>query len=160
VGSETKVVGDLGDWLGFVATLLSAVVALYAARIARSAVRSQQNVEKWRVNLDFFARAEEMFLKNPNLVGFHGVDAVQLAADGVTAEEFLYLLYQFDAGDSFYNIGQEDEVTLTSYRRNLLQHPKVRLVWKKYLRHRLFNPTPFVHAVDRYVDEIERGTGA
>ena len=136
-----------------VALVCSALVSLTSAMIAFSAVRSQRNVAKHSANLDRLNRAAELIPSQPDLLEFHGISLDDLREDGISETELLYLLNLFEAGDLYYSIEGTQEIELQPYRVITLQNPKVRLVWRKYLDNKVFHPTPFTQAINKYIDE-------
>ncbi len=64
-----------------------------------------------------------------------------------------------DAGHAFYKISGQRYSIITGYRKNFLENQKVRFVWKKYLRDRMFGETAWTKAVDAYIAEFEASPG-
>jgi hypothetical protein len=118
-------------------------------------MHTQRHAEKWLANHDFLNRATAMIPAHPDLLKLHQIDPDQLATEGISCEEFIYLYLNFDAASALYRISGDPSVQLTEYRKNILQNAKVRMIWKRYLRPKLFNPTPFALAVDAYIDDLE-----
>ena len=143
------------DVLALVVSVLSAVGAIAAAIIAWRAVDNQRHTQKWTVNHDLLMRAAGMLITNPGLLDLHRITPRELAQDGISPEELIYCYIHLNAGAAFYRISEEQRVQLTQFRKNFLRNPKVRVVWKKYLRDKLFSPTPYVSAVDAYIAELE-----
>jgi hypothetical protein len=102
------------------------------------------------------ARTEGMFIVNPELFQLHGIQFDELAKDGISVEELIYINCNFDAGSAYHKISGEKQVVLTSYRKNFIRNAKVRKAWKKYLRDKMFSPSPFVDAVDAYIMKVEK----
>ena len=94
-----------------------------------------------------------MIIKDPKLLEILGIDLNEVIADGLTAEELVFINTQFDASGVLYRISGEKPM-LTTYRKNFLKHPKVQLAWRKYLRDRTQNPGAWMSAVDDYINEL------
>jgi hypothetical protein len=144
---------DVAEIVRTVALASSALVSLLSAFIAYSAVRSQRNVAKHTANLTRLNRAADLIPNSPKLLEFHGISLEDLHDDGISETEMVYLLYLFEAGDIYYTIEGSHEVDLRPYRKITLQHPRVRLVWRKYLDKKIFHLTPFSKAVNKYIDD-------
>ncbi len=142
---------ELKDVLALVIALLSACVYVYAAFIARQSVHYMRHTQKWLANHQLLDRAREMVIENPDLLRMHGISLDELSKDGVSPQEFLYIEAQLDAASALSNIGGDHVVELTEFRKRFLENPKVQIVWKKYLRGRMFNVTPFSKAVDECI---------
>ena len=138
---------------------VSALVALFAgcaaSYLAWKAIRRQSHALKWRANHDFHAAACNLLASKPKILELHGIDPAELDRDGLSCDELIYVCLHFDAGDALYEIGGDKRVKLTPYRKYFLSNPKVRMMWKKYLRDRFFNPTPYAAAIDAYIDRLE-----
>ena len=133
----------------------SACGAICAAFFARAAVQNQRHIQRWVANNELLALANQMLCTDPGLLQLHGITPEELEGDGVSTEELVYTLFQLNAGSAFYAIAGEQQVQLTEYRKNFLNSNKVRTIWKKYARVKLFNKGPFAQAVDAYIAEIE-----
>jgi hypothetical protein len=152
----------LGAWVfkdnsfAVIFSILSVCVAAFVAWTATRAIRAQLRALKWRANHDFHLAAWNILGAKPSILKFHGIDLTDLERDGFSIDELIYLCLNFDAGAALYNIGGDKSVELTHYRKHLLDNPKVRIAWKKYLRDRFFNPTPFTRAIEDRVAELDR----
>ncbi len=143
------------DVVTLVISILSTLAAVAAVVFARRAVDSQHHVQAWAVNHALLLRAAEFLVNKPELLSLHGVTAEKLSDDGISVEEFVYIYIHLDAGAAHYRITDDKDVELTLFRKNFIRNPKVRTMWKKYLRENLFSSTPFSLAVDDYIAEIE-----
>ena len=136
-----------------VAITCSAAVSFASALIAFTAVMGQRNVSKHSSNLERLTKATDLIPSEPGLLALHGISQEELRADGISDTELIYLLYLFEAGDLYYTIDGNKKVELRPYRKAMLDQPKVRLIWKKYLDNRFFHQSAFTDAVNRYIDE-------
>ena len=143
------------DSFGLILGLASAGIATYAALISRVAVQKQLYTIKWNTNHDLHARARGMLIDNPNLLALHLIDMEELAKDGISCEELVYIVHHIDAGSAFHRLGGDQQIELTPFRKKFLENPKVRLAWKKYLRDKMFNPWAYSKALDDCISEIE-----
>ena len=139
------------DYIEPVILGLSLGVAIVAAIIATWSIRSQTHALKWRANHDFHLASFDILVRHPDVLRFHGVSLTDLERDGLSFEDLIYLCFDFDAGDTLYEIGGDKHVNLTDYRKRLLGNAQVRQAWTKYLREGFFNTTSFTKAVDAYI---------
>lgn len=146
---EAKDVAALIVWT------LSACAGVAAAIVARSAVSTNRQIQKWIVNHDLLDRSRDMLIAHPDLLHLHGITPETLLEDGLSLEEIIYVNLHFDAGGAFYRIGGDRSVELTEVRKNFIRNERVRFIWKKHLRGRLFNDTPYSRAIDAYISELE-----
>lgn len=96
-----------------------------------------------------------MLIADHSLLGILGIDSHELVRDGITPAELIYINTSLDASSVMHRITGDNPVVLTEYRQHFLRNAKVRTAWKKYLRNRTFNPSPFTKAVDTYIAEVE-----
>ena len=136
-----------------VAITCSAAVSFASALIAFTAVMGQRNVSKHSSNLERLTKATDLIPRDPELLGLHGISQQELRADGISETELIYLLYLFEAGDLYYTIEGSKNVELRPYRKVMLDQPKVRLIWCKYLNKKLFHDSAFSRAVNSYIDK-------
>lgn len=136
-----------------VAISCSAAVSFASAIIAFTAVMGQRNALKHSANLERLTKATDLIPHDPELLRLHGICQPELRADGISETELIYLIYLFEAGDLYYTIEGSKNVELRPYRKAMLNQPKVRLIWQKYLNNRLFHRSPFTDAVNQYIDE-------
>jgi hypothetical protein len=140
--------------LVFLKLSVSILLALSAGFAAYMAWRTIYAL-KWRANYDFHAAAWNVLASKHKILELHGIDLAELERDGLSCEELIYTCLNFDAGDALYEIGGHKRVKLTPFRKHFLSNPKVRMMWKKYLRDRFFNPTPYAAAINAYIDRLE-----
>ncbi len=115
-------------------------------------------MQGWIANHDLLNRANAMLVQDHSLLGILGIEPEELVKDGITPEELIFIHASMDAGHAFYRISGERYSIITGYRKNFIENPKVRLVWKKYLRDRLFGENAWTNAVDDYIAEFEAST--
>jgi len=155
ISAYTRLIMETKDIVALLINVLSVFAAVAAVIIARRAVGSQHHVQGWAVNHALLMRAAEFLVTNPELLQLHGITTENLSQDGISIEEFVYTYMNLDAGAALYKISGDKDVTLTQFRKNFIRNPKVRTMWKKYLRENLFSSTPFSLAVDAYLAEVE-----
>ena len=136
-----------------VALVCSAAVSITSALIALYAVKGQLNMAKHTANLARINKAAELIPGSPELLELHGISLDDLRKDKITEKDVLYLLYLFEAGEIYYTIDGGQTVELRSYRKIMLDQPKVRLIWRKYLDKKVFHPTAFTKAVNKYIND-------
>lgn len=146
---------DLKDMFALGTGLVSVCVAAYAAYVARAASHHHRFTQKWLANHEMLGRTQLMLMDDPELLRVHGIQLDELSKDGISPREFVYIVAHLDAGSALHRIGGEKEVSLTQYRQHFLRQTKVRAIWKKYLRARMFNETPFTKAVDAFIAKMD-----
>jgi hypothetical protein len=149
---------ELKDSIFLVIGIVSVIAAVTSALSARRAVRNQNEIQSWIINYTLISKTNEILIRNHNLLNLLGIDAEELASDGITPEELIYVDANMSAGHILYRVGWQKRPELTGYRKRLLNNNKVRLIWKKYLSGRLFNDTAWTRLIDRYVSEQEDDT--
>jgi hypothetical protein len=133
--------------------LLSATVAVVAAFIAYRSLAEQRRVTYWTVNFSRLLDAEKMMWDNPELLSLHGVTVELLLECDATHQEVIYLLVSLRAGQESWEIDPKIEKGLSPYRKNILDNPKVALIWKKILYRKLIFRTKFAHDINTYYQE-------
>jgi hypothetical protein len=136
--------------IGNVASVISALAAIAAAGFAWLAILRQTRTQKWLANHDLLKRANDMIIDDPRLLEILGIDLNKVTADGLTAEELVFINTHLDASSIYWRISV-GKSKLTQYRKNFLRHPKVQLAWRNHLRDRTQNPGPWMDAVDAYL---------
>lgn len=150
---------NVRDIASLIVSILAASIAAYAAFYTRHAMRSQRTAEMWSANHEFLARLYALLLRNPELLELHGFTCDDLAQDGVSLAEFVYIYLHMDAGSALYHIGAVKKATLTEVRKQFIRDRKVRVVWQNYLRGRFFSSShPYSRAVEVYIAEVEAST--
>lgn len=144
---------DVYEIMRTVALVCSAIVSLTSALIAFFAVRSQRNMAKHTANLTRLNRAADLVPDSPELLALHGIKTDQLHKEQVSEKEIIYLLYLFEAGEIYYTLEGSRKIDLRTYRKIMLDQPKVRFIWRKYLDEKIFHETPFTRAVNSYIDD-------
>ena len=135
-----------------IALVCSAIVSLTSALIAFFAVRAQRNMAKHTANLTRINRAADLVPDSPDLLELHGINIDRMHEEQVSEKEVIYLLYLFEAGEIYYTLEGARRVDLRPYRKIMLDQPKVRLIWRKYLDKRIFHESPFTNAINKYID--------
>lgn len=132
-----------------VVAVVSALIALASAWVAWQAMRENRNITKHSSNYSYIAQAEAMIRENPDLLALHGVPPGLLKELGLSPAEATYLIHSFTAGDLYYRI--QGTGALTTYRKVLLECPKVRAAWKHLIRGRFVSEGTFSEAVDAHL---------
>ena len=132
--------------------IFSAVVAIVAAVVAYRALTEERRITKWTTSYSRLREAEQMLAVNPSLLELHGVTVELLKENDVTAEEVVYLLLSFRAGQEAERIDKSGEIGLSPYRQQMLRVPKVARIWNNILHDRLLFRTEFVDVIDAFVE--------
>ncbi|MCI5125193.1 MAG: hypothetical protein D3925_12150 [Candidatus Electrothrix sp. AR5] len=134
----------------YIVPLLSAVVSVVAAFIAYRSLTEQRRVTYWSVNYSRLLDAEKMMWNYPELLKLHGVTDELLKECDATPQEVIYLLISLRAGQESWRLDPKIEGKLSPYRQQMLNNPKVALVWEKILYKKLIFRTKFAHDVNKY----------
>ena len=132
-------------------SIASLLVAIVSAIIAIGAKNETIRIAKWTVNFTRLTDAETMVKEYPEILKMHGVSEEDLNACNASAEEVVYLLQSFRAGQEWSRIATKKYHSLSPYRKQMLDQPKVQCIWNRVLRERLLFDSPFVKAVDSYI---------
>jgi hypothetical protein len=146
---------EIKDNISLIISSLSAVIAFVSILIASATARRQKYTQSWLANQELINRSYDLLLKDPSLLRLFGVDAEELKSDGITPMELIFINTSMDAGHAWHRLSGERKVGLSKYRKNFLRDEKVRIAWKKYLRTKLFNETPWTKAIDKYIEDFE-----
>lgn len=133
-----------------IGALAALAVSLVSAGVAIFAWRQQRRAAQLVVNTHFLNDTLRMLADEPALLALHGVSEAELAAIDVTPTELVYMLNSIYAGQAFHAAGGAGHVRLSSYRLQLLQHPKFERAWREVIRERLTTRTAFTDAIDRH----------
>jgi hypothetical protein len=150
---------DMKDNISLLISVSSACAAVLSVIFSKLTLNRQRYMQGWIANHDLLNRTTAMLVQDHSLLLILGIDPEELIKDGITPEELIFIHASLDAGHAFYRISGERYSIITGYRKNFLENLKVRLVWKKYLRDKLFGDTAWTKAVDAYIAEFEARTG-
>ncbi len=131
-------------------SIFSIILSIGAIWFSYHSLRENTRVLKWTNNYQRLVEAEKMFSRNPELLALHGITPEMLRTAGVSAEEVVYLLQSFRAGQESWEIDPKGESKLTPYRLHMLKQPRVAKVWS-VLHGNLFFRTGFVLMVDEHL---------
>ena len=129
-----------------------AVIAALAAVVAYKALREQRWTSMVTSNYASFSESYRMLWEKPDLLALHNIDQHLLTECDATREEIIYLLADFSAGNQWSRLEKAKSEVLTKYRKNMLDNPKVALIWTSVLYRRLMIKTPFTDAVNEYIE--------
>ncbi len=135
---------------------LSLLVGVASAGAAVLAVRTSKRIAMETTTLQLHNFADQMCQAHPELYELHGITAADLAREGVSPQELSYVAHSFDAGEAYYRIQNPARVELTEFRRQMLQHPKVRTIWKAFILGKTLSRSRLTAAVDQCIADIER----
>ncbi len=117
-------VAALAPFVAPALSILSLLVSVTSAVAAWWAVQISRQIALKTTALQLHNTADDMCEENPKLYEFHGITLEELKQSEVSATELQYVARSFDAGSAYHLL--EDELpTLTEFRCNMLQHPKV-----------------------------------
>jgi hypothetical protein len=133
-----------------VISIISAVVAIFAAIIAYKSLNENRRITAWTMNFSRLTDAERLMLNHPELLRLHGVTDEFLKKNGTTPVEVVYLLASFRAGQEWAHI-KKGEHKLSRYRINMLSNKKVVNVWHNILYGRLIFSSPFSEAINDFI---------
>ena len=133
--------------------LISATIAGIAAFVAYYALNEQRRITKWSTNYTRLADTEALANNCHSILELHGITQSDIERCDAKAEEIVYLLQSFRAGQEWSRLSRKRNHSLSPYRKQMLNQPKVACIWKDILRNRIIFDSPFVQAVDRYLKE-------
>lgn len=133
-----------------IVAVVSALIAVISALVSVRTLKVQRYISKYAAAYTYLSTAEAMFRERPELLELHGLDLKVLEEIGVTPDEVLYLINSFTGTDLYFRIEGTRPAKLTTYRKALLNTPKVQKVWEKIIRGRFISEGAFTEAVDRY----------
>jgi hypothetical protein len=142
--------------ISLVVSGLSLIASVASAAIAVLAVRTSKRIAMETTTLQLHNFADQICHEHPELYELHGITAADLAREGVSPQELSYVVHSFDAGSAYYRIHSPTKVELTEYRRQMLQHPKVRKIWKAFIVGKTMSRSQFTEAVDQQIAALER----
>lgn len=131
-------------------SIISIVIAVISAIIALNTVKEGRRISKLQLNIQLLHETEQQLKSNPELLKLHGIDIKDLEEIDVTSEEFVYILNSFRAGQAYAHIHNNKKITITNYRRNFLDNPKVKQVWDRFIRDKFLIETSFTTAINDY----------
>jgi hypothetical protein len=114
-----------------IVAVVSAVIALISAVISVRTLKVQRYITKYAAAYTYLSTAEAMFRERPELLELHGLDLKVLEKIGVSPDEVLYLINSFTGADLYHRIEGTSPSILTTYRKALLNTPKVQQVGRK-----------------------------
>ncbi|MBS1175271.1 MAG: hypothetical protein H6R05_1402 [Burkholderiaceae bacterium] len=139
---------NFSNWIA----VASFVISLVAVLFSYFSLRTQVSISK---NTAFFTQkmtTESLILKHEELLQLHGVDEGKLKKYGVSSEELIYLIQSFSAAELYYQISKKTKAEdLSEYRKNLLKHPKVRIIWNEFIKGHFLSESDFTRAIDTFI---------
>ncbi len=133
-------------------SIASASIAIIAAIISIWSLYEQRRVSKLNANIAFLNVGHNQLLNNPSLLELHNIGSSDLEECMLTADEFVYILNSFYAGQGYYFIEKTKNIHLSEYRRNLLRNAKVKMAWIKLIRNKMFAESSYSKAIDHFYD--------
>jgi hypothetical protein len=120
---------------------------------AFSAAKKQTNMQGWITNLQLLNGTTGMLFADHDLLKILGIEPEEIMRDGITPSEIIFINASLDASEAMYLVSRDK--SMTEYRKSFLRNAKVRMAWKKYLKKRLFSPSPWTKTVDDYIADFE-----
>ncbi|UCC79454.1 MAG: hypothetical protein JSW64_14495 [Candidatus Zixiibacteriota bacterium] len=137
------------DWVA----IISALIAFFSALASIKFYLANKKITWITNNYNHLIDAEKNLKDYPALLRFHGIENDLLSKYNTTAEEVVYLLLSFRAGQLHSRIKGVKNYGLSKYRVQMLDVPKVREIWKNILYGRLILSSKFARAVNNYINE-------
>lgn len=135
---------------------LSLIISIVSTIVAVRSMKTSARIAIKTADIQLNNIADDLCRSHPGLYEFHGITLADLERAGVTPEELTYLVHSFDAAAAYHSMQNTQKVKLSEYRRTMLLHPKVRLIWKKFILGKTLSRGAFSKAVDDCIEEIER----
>jgi len=147
---------DIKEVISWSVSVVAVVIAAFAAFYTRHSIHSQRMADRWVANHNLFFNVYCMLDTHPELLQLHGITPESLAQNGLSVAEFNYIHLHMEAGSAYYHVAGVKRAKLTEVRQHFLEEPKVRMVWKRYLRDAFFNTShAYSIAVDAYIAQVE-----
>ncbi len=102
-----------------------------------------------QLNLQLLIESEKMLKDFDNLLALHDIETKAIRTDGITKEEFYYILTSFRSSESYFILHNRKK-TVSKFRANFLRNAKVELVYKKYLKGKLIANQIFIEIIDEF----------
>ncbi len=126
------------------------LIALVAVIIAAWASSENNRVERLKENYKASNETFDMFLKDSSLLKFHGITKKKLKKYSLTSNEFIFLLKNFNAISSYYTLRGNQNIKFSTYRKEFLDSPKVKVAWVNLIRNRFISFDNIVNAIDEH----------
>src|ERR1051326_4496015 len=133
-------------------SVLSTIIAVIAAVVSVITYYEMRKIAKIQTNLDLVNKGNDHIKEAPVLLELHGIKESDLQECGVDHHEFIYILNSLYAGQAYHFIEGAKKVTLSPYRKTMLDHDKVKRTWVKLIRKNMLAGGPFSDAIDEYYD--------
>jgi hypothetical protein len=143
------------DLASIAISIIAALISLASIIIASRLVKKQASVQAWITNHQLLNTTAGMLIANQDLLKILGIEPEEIAKDGITPSEIVFIITSLDASSARQTISGNRRVTLTEFRKNFLRNDKVRTAWKKYLKDKTFDSSPWTEAVDAYIADFE-----
>lgn len=143
--------------LTIIISIFSTLIAVFAVWISKRTLNEQKRIAKITSNYALLSKASSLILEHPNLLELHNISQDDLRQIGITEKEVVYIMQSMIAGQSYYEIEDPEKIdyrNFSEYRKNILNNPKVRAVWTKFMREKLVVTSPFILAVDDFYKNL------
>lgn len=119
----------LAPYIAVAVSLLTLIWVTWSWKKVEFRIRAHENTK-------LMIAAESKLADLPNALRLHGINTDQIIKCGLTLQEFVYLISNFSAGQSFYEFERLDPkhpFTGDNYRAILCRSPEVIAAWP-YIR--------------------------
>jgi hypothetical protein len=130
--------------------LITSFLSIISICFAMYTLISSKRSSRYQSNALLLFEAEKMMEKNVELLELHNIDIAILKANDISGVEFSYILESFRAGGAYYAIAKSNEASLSKYRINLLNNPKVKIVYQEILKEKFLGDSEFVDLIESY----------
>ena len=119
-------------------SITSLLIAVISAILAFKSMKETKRTAQYQTNIQTLIEVEKELKNDVNLLKLHNIDTDFLDEEGISAHELSYIIASFRAADAYYIIGNKNDSRLSNYRKNLLDNRKVKLVYEKIIRRKIF----------------------
>ncbi|CEN54412.1 hypothetical protein [Capnocytophaga canis] len=131
------------EYLTIIGSFIALIISIYS-------LKETKRMLQYQININKVSQAETYLKENTDLLKLHNIKIEKIQKDdGITKDEFFYILSSLRASEAFYVIGNEKK-TFSGYRKNFLKKKKVKVLYKKYLRDNFFSSESFTKMLDEF----------
>lgn len=132
---------------------ISFIIALAAILISFVSIDENNRLTRLKENYNTHYSNLSSIEKDPSLLKIHGLSKSILKDKGISVDEFVYILKNFNSLSSYYMLRGTEIVDFNEYRKDFLNSKKVKKAWKYFIRKKFICYDKIVNAVDSYYEE-------
>lgn len=134
------------DYISFLISLSAIFISFFSIDENSRLTRLKENYNMHNNNLGLIE-------KDPTLLKIHGISKSSLDEKGLSLNEFIYILKEFNSLSSYYMLKGTEINDFNEYRKDFLNSKKVKKAWKYFIRKKFICYEKIVNAVDSFYDK-------